>query len=150
VLARVVRWLNSLDVGEGPERWLQFQDLAASSSDGLDRTRRSLPEARDDVHRDVDNRLTCTPCTCGPPQGTGCTAAISVYAEPGCATPLLTANVPSTAPPTCVLGLQPGDLRSVSATWLVNDPGTCEAAGGDPIGEVTAVEPSTFCCVATP
>jgi hypothetical protein len=43
--------------------------------------------------------------------------------------------------------LPPGTaLGSKSAGPLTPTPGTCQASGGDVIGSVDPVEPSTFCC----
>jgi hypothetical protein len=60
---------------------------------------------------------------------------------------LATRNISSGVTPPCHDDLQPGDLRGMSATWLTNDPGTCEPAGGEPIGTATPTDPSTFCCI---
>jgi hypothetical protein len=98
-------------------------------------------------YRNIHNDLTCTPCTCGPPQGAGCEVSISVYSDTACTALLATNNNPGVTP-LCRDNLQPGDLRSMSATWLTNDPGTCEPAGGDSIGTATPTDPSTFCCMS--
>jgi len=41
-------------------------------------------------------------------------------------------------------------LRSMKASWLVNDPGTCMPTGGVAVGEVVPKGPTIFCCQPPP
>jgi hypothetical protein len=42
------------------------------------------------------------------------------------------------------------ELRSMQASWISNLPGSCQAAGGEPIGTVTPKGPRRFCCQPAP
>jgi hypothetical protein len=99
-------------------------------------------------YRGIEDQLSCTACTCGPPQGTGCEAHVAVYSDPACAALLDEYSIAAAGMPDCQPSVSPGDLRGMGATWLTNDPGACEPAGGVPTGTVTPADPSTFCCVA--
>jgi hypothetical protein len=71
-----------------------------------------------------------------------------VYTDAECAVWLAEEDIFSTEPEKCSPDLVSGDLRGMSATWLTHDPGSCEPLGGEPTGEVTPVDPATFCCIA--
>src|SRR6185312_1951103 len=63
VLAGVVCRLDAFDVGEGPERGLQLQDLAASACNGLDRARGALLKPGGNMRAEVlDEFLERGPC----------------------------------------------------------------------------------------
>ncbi|WP_156338827.1 hypothetical protein [Chondromyces crocatus] len=56
------------------------------------------------------------------------------------------ANV-SLQQPACSDQVQPGGLRSLSLSWLLDEPGACTPRGGSPTGRVDAEGPTTFCCL---
>jgi hypothetical protein len=59
-------------------------------------------------------------------------------------------NVPA-VPGSCVgFGGASFSLGSMEAKWIANEPGTCEASGGELIGKPEAVDPRVFCCQAPP
>lgn len=92
--------------------------------------------------------LTCTPCTCGEPEGGNCSATLSAYQDSTCAgVPMpLFKDVPASSSLCIDFGGVPYPLNSISSKWVQNEPGTCEVKGGELIGEVKGVDPRVFCC----
>ena len=75
-----------------------------------------------------------------------CVAAVSVFQDGGCTTPLF-ADVPIGMTDTLCVDIMAGlQLGSMEATWLTNEPGSCVANGGEAVGEVKPKDPRTFCC----
>jgi hypothetical protein len=98
----------------------------------------------------TEGEASCAECTCAARPGAGCRVAVSTYTDAGCAVLFAQANIWSTELEKCDDGLPPADLSSMSASWLTNDPGSCEPSGGEPTGEVKPADPATFCCIAVP
>ena len=89
----------------------------------------------------------CADCGCGPPQGSLCKAALSVYEDGMCGGPLVDQISVSSVSLTCVDIQPPGQaLGSKSAGAMTYIPGTCEPFGGQGSGMITGVKPSTLCC----
>jgi hypothetical protein len=108
------------------------------------------PECPDDypdkhaLYGDLEDTRSCTPCECGPPRESTCTALVSAYEDRGCTT-LLGSEAVTLDRSKCVGG--PGlRLGSVEAEWVENVPGTCAPSGGEVTGEITPTRPSIFCC----
>jgi hypothetical protein len=89
----------------------------------------------------------CTACACDPPAGGVCSAEVFLYGDSACATvPSYAETVLSTGAE--CLDLAPGAaLGSKSASPPTYTPGACQPSGGEPTGGVTALMPSTFCCI---
>lgn len=96
----------------------------------------------------VDGQGTCSTCTCGPPEGSLCTALLSVYGGSDCNGPAVfhqeqisSANAPcrDLSPPLQALG-----SKSVtSPTYLA---GVCDPIRGTATDNRTLARPMTFCC----
>ncbi len=95
----------------------------------------------------IEDDRQCSPCTCGAPAGSTCTAIASIYTNATCSGVPLTQTTISSASETCVDVQLPGQaLGSKSASLVSYLPGTCPPAGGDASGTAIATEPVTYCC----
>jgi hypothetical protein len=94
----------------------------------------------------IEGDVQCTECTCGAPQESECRARILAYSDAVCLVSLAD-GASVLQQHACSPDVQPGDLRSMKATWEVNSPGTCTPAGGELTGEAHPADPSTFCCL---
>ncbi len=109
----------------------------------------TCPEAYPDYFRFhdkgfIDNR-SCTPCECGAPMDSACSALLSSYQDPAC-TSLLDAALVTTSGPLCH-DIAPGmKLGSMSASLVDDKPGVCAPSGGEPTGEVDLQQLQVFCC----
>ena len=97
----------------------------------------------------VESSLGCTPCTCGPPEGSVC----EVYLEHDFGTPCsgIGGAWPSGLNGSCWVylnGPPSKPLASLTATPLDSYAGTCAPHGGEPEGEAIPADPTTFCCEA--
>jgi hypothetical protein len=89
----------------------------------------------------------CSPCGCGTPAGSQCTATISIYSDNACSLPVpLTLGVDSLMEK-CSEVTAGVELGSKEMTPPIFHPGTCQPTGGDPAGEATPILPVTFCCL---
>ncbi|MDI1428202.1 hypothetical protein [Polyangium sorediatum] len=93
----------------------------------------------------VDTR-TCAACSCGPVEGSSCTATATVFKDDACGVFLLGTSI-SSEEGACV-DMSPEDraLGSKRVTDFMYDPGACAASGGGPEGTATPTGPVTFCC----
>ncbi len=104
--------------------------------------------ARTLLHGGIDDSdLSCTPCTCGPPEEGLCLAFIDTYHDTACTKPDGGLLVGSTG--TACSGGPPEDLGSITGFWYTQQPGTCEPNEGVPLGEARPAQPVTFCCRAS-
>ncbi|WP_437729832.1 hypothetical protein [Sorangium sp. So ce1335] len=101
------------------------------------------PELRE-IYREFDDTRSCTPCGCGPLEGSACTALVSAYEDEGCSA-LLGAETVTLAGPKCVAGPELR-IESMEARWIKDEPGTCAATGGVAVGEATPKGATFFCC----
>ena len=95
----------------------------------------------------VDDRG-CSACTCGAPEEGLCTAKLHLYKDAACAVQLMDVELSSVMDACNTINPPGPGIGSKAITGLEYVPGTCEASGGEPIGEAnedadTAV---TFCC----
>ncbi len=97
--------------------------------------------------RGRDRRPRVHPCGCGDPTGASCTLMASVFRDAAC-TDLLASNLVSSSVPFCVVTPPGVGLGSKSAVIADVEPGACAPHGGEPVGELQASAPSTFCCTA--
>ena len=107
-----------------------------------------FPEQRV-FYRGVESSLGCTPCTCGPPEGSVCL----ILLEYSYGTPCSDWNGGGAVGlnGSCVVHLNgpaPDPLASLTATPLDSYAGTCAPHGGEPEGEAIPTDPTTFCCEA--
>ncbi len=103
------------------------------------------------VYSAIDtSTVTCTACACGSPEGGTCEANVSAWSETGCTGTMLASEHVSTMAPRCTDLVSGDDLASMEATWDQNVPGTCQASGGEPVGEAKPSGPATFCCQTKP
>jgi hypothetical protein len=98
-------------------------------------------------YKDMDDGRSCTECTCDPPEGSLCTATLSIYKDEACSVPLPFVNAIDSFKAVCHDLLTGTDLGSKQITAPVYQPGTCLAQGGDPTGQVDPMEPITYCCL---
>ena len=98
----------------------------------------------------VDDERACTECVCTQTAPSTCLARLSAYTDGACSSPLFE-NMPiGTANSPCI-DVMPGlQLGSIAATWQTDQPGSCQTSGGEPIGQVKAKDPRTFCCQPAP
>lgn len=87
----------------------------------------------------------CVPCDCKPPEASRCEAWVSAYEDRTCTDGLVSIGVAQI--PVCV-GPDPDvAFGSLSATWLVNEPGRCTPVGGTPDRTAESDVPVTICCL---
>jgi hypothetical protein len=93
----------------------------------------------------VDTRG-CSPCMCGDPTGSTCSADLSVYQDALCSMPAGGQTMTSNAP--ACLNVPPlvNALLGKKVKDIVYKPGLCPAIGGEPVGSTDLMGPSTFCC----
>lgn len=95
---------------------------------------------------DYDDGRTCSGCSCGPPEGSTCSAQILAYEDSACKVVQASTTVTS-APGSCVNVISPGAaMGSKSASEATYAVGACAPIGGEPGGTVFATEPALFCC----
>jgi hypothetical protein len=106
-------------------------------------------------YQQYEDKRHCTPCTCGVPTGSTCTAQISVYSNNTCSGNPVAEWMYQTSqgdPPGCVNLLAGGTgLESKEASPPIYTPGKCTPFGGNPIGSVVASgDVWTVCCYVEP
>jgi hypothetical protein len=97
-------------------------------------------------YTDISDTRGCTPCTCGAPSGSECSALISIYTDPACMSQLGSATVTS-ATPICDDFPAGSTLGSKVAGPVTYTPGACQPGGGEPMGQAVPIWPTTFCCI---
>ncbi|HSN96883.1 MAG TPA: hypothetical protein VLS89_01250, partial [Candidatus Nanopelagicales bacterium] len=102
--------------------------------------------ARHVFYRAVEGEFGCTPCTCGPPEGSVCEAEVHLYLDEHCATSVSESKPVSHDDPTCLPAFPVGDLRGISASFSIDEPGQCAPSVSSAVGGLEPAEPSTFCC----
>ncbi len=110
---------------------------------------RECPAAYPDRHvfyYGVADTRACTPCACGEPVGSTCTAQLSVFKDSACSGLSGTYGIDASGPK-CFDMLSGVALGSKLATAPAYAPGACQASGGEAIGDAVPDEPSTFCCL---
>lgn len=87
----------------------------------------------------------CSPCSCSEPAGADCAALVSVFSDGACGA-LLGTYLLANEEPGCHDLPSGSALGSKSASFVVDEPGTCVPSGGDAVGELHPAGPVTFCC----
>lgn len=97
-------------------------------------------------YKEVRDTRRCTPCDCEPIEPSRCEALVSVYEDRACSeVPVDSARVAEDT-----ICHDPGSgrgLGSLSATWVVNEPGSCTPTGGTLDGTLEHEGPVTICCL---
>jgi hypothetical protein len=96
------------------------------------------------VYGDLEDTRSCSPCTCEQTAPSECVAAVTTYADAVCSMPIATNPVDDA--PSCHDVPAATTLASVSASWIVENPGACEAVGGEQVGAATPLDKRSFCC----
>ncbi|MRG97830.1 hypothetical protein GF068_38810 [Polyangium spumosum] len=97
-------------------------------------------------YEDFEDTRACSDCTCGAPDGSACVSSLAIHADAACTSPIVTEDVSSDGP-TCLDLATPGQaIGAKSATAPVYRPGTCQAQGGELLGDVELLGPRTLCC----
>jgi hypothetical protein len=97
----------------------------------------------------VQDDRQCSPCTCGAPTGSACSATISIYKgnDLTCSGPTFAQMPISSVDSVCLdITLPNQSLGSKSAAATTYLPGTCQPSGGDASGSATKIHPATLCC----
>ena len=95
----------------------------------------------------ISDSRRCSECSCGVPEDGECTGHVKLYRDPTCAQWVSWHWVTSEVSFVSCIDIPTGDaLLGKTATTPVYEPGTCEPNGGEPIGSVELLRPSTFCC----
>ena len=92
-----------------------------------------------------DDTRGCSPCKCGPPQGSSCSSLVSLYSDSTCSMQIGSVTATSSGP-ACISVPANSPLGSKQASSLIYTPGSCQASGGEDIGSVQLIDPFTFCC----
>jgi hypothetical protein len=89
----------------------------------------------------------CSPCGCGAPTGSTCTAFVTAFKDDSCSSPIVAGTIDAMS--SACLDIVPSGqaLGSKLATAPVYAPGACQASGGEPTGEALPVQPATYCCL---
>lgn len=104
----------------------------------------------------AEDTTRCTPCSCGPPEGSSCVAFVEVHDTPTCSTfvssGMLVDNIIEEGELACMMELSGQDMgpEGLQATMTTDLPGACAPAGGEPAGEARPADPATFCCEPPP
>jgi hypothetical protein len=88
------------------------------------------------IYDEIDNKIACTPCQCGAPVGSVCTASVSAYQDKSCVTPIFENYVIFSGNPQCVPVGPNLPLQGVTSEWITNQPGKCTPDGGKVTGNV--------------
>lgn len=98
----------------------------------------------------VEDSRTCTECTCAQVTPNTCVAYMSAYEDSACMAPLFE-NFQVATTSVCInIAVPTAELGSIRVTWQTDEPGSCEASGGESIGEAKPTNPRTFCCQPPP
>jgi hypothetical protein len=100
---------------------------------------RACPAGWPDKHLFYDSGVACS-CSCGPSVGDSCSAAVTVFSDGACSTPLGSVAVSTKSPAACVDVPAGSPLGSKSATPPIYTAGTCAAS-------LVPSSVSTLCCL---
>ncbi|MDI1430217.1 hypothetical protein [Polyangium sorediatum] len=98
------------------------------------------------VYDSFEDQRMCSPCTCGAPEGSSCSAWITLYEDAVCSAKTFNISV-SSSKPTCLdINPEGQGIAAKTAKAPTYHSGVCEASGGVPSGEVVLAGPRTLCC----
>jgi hypothetical protein len=95
--------------------------------------------------RQVSDRRSCTPCTCGEPTGAVCEANVTLYKDPRCST-LLGMSVVTSADGALCTDVPSGPLAGMKAELTIETPGTCTASVSRVVGVAEPSDSVKLCC----
>jgi hypothetical protein len=95
---------------------------------------------------EISDSRHCSECSCGTPEGGDCTAFVTLYEDAACTVVMVGSLVSSTSHWGCGDIATGATLGGKTATAPVYEPGWCEPSGGEALGAVELIGPSTFCC----
>jgi len=95
---------------------------------------------------EVSDSRHCSECSCGAPEEGECTAIVQLYRDATCTLQVEGREVSSKTMWVCSDLPSGHALRGKTATAPVYEPGWCEPSGGEALGSVELIGPSTFCC----
>jgi hypothetical protein len=121
-----------------------FQQCLVYNREGDPLCPPEYPEKRV-LYGGLDDTRSCTACECTETAPSSCTASVSTYQDVLC-NAFVVGGMVSDAP-ICLDVAAGATLRSMEATWLIDEPGSCVASGGVPTGEAKPLERRTFCCL---
>lgn len=93
-------------------------------------------------HRGIVDARQCRPCTCKPPEPSGCEAEVVIYEDAACSDTLTDFPL-NDAGGRCTNTEPESAVGSLNARWVVNEPGPCTPEGGALVPD----EPITICCL---
>ncbi len=96
-------------------------------------------------HSSTDER-TCSPCTCGTPQGGACTVKVGAFSDEDCGSQAGSAYASSDGPAICFDVPDGTALLGKTSESATSSPGECAPSGGEPMGQVIPAQPVTWCC----
>lgn len=103
---------------------------------------------RREVYRAALDSRACSSCTCSAPNGESCSWTFEVFEGSSCqGSPVASLDVGYGLPASCATIAPASVVRSVLAHEKPSLPGTCDPAGGEPIGYVLPRDPVTICCL---
>jgi hypothetical protein len=104
------------------------------------------PDKRLFFDKGTDTR-SCSPCSCGDPIGSVCSATVRMYQDALCTVVAKDADVTSIEPKCVDLQVPPDvALLGKKVENITYEPGSCPPSGGEPVGAADLQGPSTFCC----
>jgi len=100
------------------------------------------------IYEGYDDQRDCSACTCAQEvEGSACSAMASIYTDNLCVDPLVLGYPVSSIKEGCFDLTIPGQaLGSKAISNVKYHAGTCQPSGGEPIGGVELLRPSTICC----
>ena len=95
---------------------------------------------------DAKDTRVCAACSCGPPIQGYCSTILRIFEDPVCSDAMYGSLINSIAPYCSqIYGEHALEGKRV-ITDLTYEPGWCEPSGGEPVGSVELLGPTTFCC----
>jgi hypothetical protein len=95
---------------------------------------------------EVSDARHCSECSCAPPEGSVCSATVTIFGDGSCSMDPVYVDIFSVGPRCEDLVPAGVDLGGKTVTAPSYQPGTCAPLGGKPTGSVELKGPSTFCC----
>ncbi|MDI3289675.1 hypothetical protein [Polyangium sp. 15x6] len=97
-------------------------------------------------YRDKVDTRACAACSCGPVEGSACTATATVFKDDACSSFLLGTSVSSEEGACVDMSPKGQALASKRVADLTYHAGACAPSGGGPEGTAAPTGPVTFCC----
>ena len=95
---------------------------------------------------EISDARRCSECSCGAPEGGECSAYVTLYQDATCTLLAMARTVTSKSLWACGDFTVGYALRGKTSTAPSYEPGWCDPSGGERVGSVELLGPSTFCC----